>query len=341
MMEPSQAVSVDYGHKSNDAIVDRLAEFDLSVVVVNYNTGHLLDRMMAALDAARGKLSVQIIIVDNASKDVPPSLLQSKYPNVEWIINRTNVGFGRANNQTLPFIQGKFVLLLNTDAFVSRDTLRKTIGYMEDHPRCGILGVRLTGEDGALQPSCRYFPTPWNEFVASTGLQWLFQSTRLVDDMSWDHASVRECDWVPGCYYLMRREVVEQVGLFDGRYFLYFEEVDHCKAVRNAGWSVVFFPFTTVVHIGGESAKSQGKITGSGRQIATMQIESKLLYFRKHYGLRGVLLTLLFSATKCVLGSIKDLVKGRGFERSAQEFTELVASIQILRSTKYATTPTR
>ena len=116
------------------------------------------------------------------------------------IANSVNVGFGRANNQALPHVRGRYVLLLNTDAFVSADTLPKTVSFMDAHPRCGVLGVKLVGEDGSLQPSCRYFPTPWNVFLASTGLQRFFPRTRLVDDMSWDHASVRECDWVPGCY---------------------------------------------------------------------------------------------------------------------------------------------
>jgi N-acetylglucosaminyl-diphospho-decaprenol L-rhamnosyltransferase len=106
--------------------------------------------------------------------------------------------------------------------------------FMEVNPCCGVLGVKLVGRDGALQPSCRYFPTPWNVFLAKTGLQRLFPGTRLVDDMTWDHASVRECDWVPGCYYLIRREVIERVGLFDPRYFLYYEEVDHCRRVSCA-----------------------------------------------------------------------------------------------------------
>ena len=110
----------------------------------------------------------------------------------------------------LPLARGRYVLLLNTDAFVSPDTLSKTVAFMDANPRCGILGVKLVGADGRLQPSCRYFPTPFNLFAASSKLgmwlrRWFFPRTRLVDDLDWDHATVRECDWVPGCYYLIRR----------------------------------------------------------------------------------------------------------------------------------------
>ena len=202
------------------------------------------------------------------------------------------MGFGRANNQALTRTRARYVLLLNTDAFVSPDTLTKTVEFMDAHPRCGVLGVKLVGLDGKLQPSCRYFPTPWNAFCTSNKVgiwirQRFFPRMRLVDDMDWDHASVRACDWVPGCYYMVRREVIERVGLFDPRYFLYFEEVDHCRAVRQAGWSVVYYPFTQVVHIGGESAETEGPLD-AGRQITALHIESQLMYFRKHHGLVGL-----------------------------------------------------
>ena len=257
----------------------------MSVVVVSYNTVHLLDQMFAALNAARGKLQLQIIVVDNASRDGSAAFLRTKYPDIELIENSVNVGFGRANNQAISRATGRYILLLNTDAFVAPDTLSKTIEYMDGHLRYGVLGVKLVGPDGSLQPCCRYFPTPWNVFLKSTGLEILSPNTRLVDDMSWGHDSVRECDWVPGCFYLIRRQVIEHVGLFDPIYFVYYEEVDHCRRVRDAGWRVVYFPFTQVVHIGGESAQSAGSLTDSGRQVSALQIESELLYFRKHFGL--------------------------------------------------------
>lgn len=188
---------------------------DITVVVVNYNTGHLLDRLFAALAAAQGDLQIQTIVIDNASRDNSVEILRSKYPTVELTENAMNVGFGRANNQAAPRIRGRYVLLLNTDAFVSSDTLSKTLSFMEQNPRCGILGVKLVGEDGSLQPCCRFFPTPWNVFLVATGLNRFFPGARLVDDMNWDHSRIRECDWVPGCYYLVRKQVIDQIGLFD------------------------------------------------------------------------------------------------------------------------------
>src|SRR5262245_2619402 len=157
---------------------------DMSVVVINYNTAHLLDEMFAALEAAHGALKLQVIVVDNASRDGSVDILRTKYPNVELIENSVNVGFGRANNQALHRAQGRYLLLLNTDAFVAPDTLQKTLDFMDAHSGCGVLGVKLVGHDGALQSSCRYFPTPWNVFLSSTGMARFFPRTHLVDDMS-------------------------------------------------------------------------------------------------------------------------------------------------------------
>src|SRR5689334_10634005 len=131
---------------------------DISVVVVNYNTAHLLDRMFGALQASRGDLRIQVIVVDNASRDNSLEVLRTQYFHAELIENTVNVGFGRANNQALPRVRGRYVLLLNTDAFVAPDTLTKTVRYMDAHAKCGVLGVKLISEDGSLQPSCRYFP---------------------------------------------------------------------------------------------------------------------------------------------------------------------------------------
>ena len=114
---------------------------DLTVVVVNYNTAHLLYRMFAALEAAKGALTLQVIVVDNASRDGSVEILRAQFPSVELIENSINVGFGRANNQALPLVRGRYLLLLNTDAFVSPDTLQKTVEFMDSHPRCGVLGV--------------------------------------------------------------------------------------------------------------------------------------------------------------------------------------------------------
>jgi GT2 family glycosyltransferase len=314
---------------------------DITVVLVNYNTAHLFDRLFSSLAAARGDLKIQLIVVDNASRDYSAAILRGRYPDVQLIENATNVGFGRANNQALPRIRGRYLLLLNTDAFISPDTLAKTFNFMELNPCCGVLGVKLVGEDSSIQPCCRFFPTPWNVFLVGTGLHRFFPSTRLVDNMAWGHDKIRECDWVPGCYYLTRKTVIDQIGLFDPRFFLYYEEVDHCRRVHEAGWKVFFYPDTEVTHIGGESAKTDTKLTDNGRQIATLQIESELLYFRKYYGFLGLAASVLLT----VCSSLMTTLKGQ-FERSNKKEAKLpkgrlVTIFSVLVATRFGSRPTR
>lgn len=288
-----------------------IAPETLSVIIVSYNTVAMLGQFFDALKTALGEIDSRVIVVDNKSRDGSVEFIRTRYPTAQLIVNSKNVGFGRANNQAVSLVRGRYVLLLNSDAFVEPDSLEKSIAYMDSHPRCGISGVRLIGRDGALQPSCRYFPTPWNSFLVRTGLSKYIPKARLVDDMNWDHAAVRSCDWVPGCFYLVRREVIDQIGLFDPRYFLYFEEVDHCLAAKKAGWEVHYYPGTTVVHIGGESAKSEGDLTGAGRQISALQVESELLYFRKNYGIFGVLVSVLLTLIADLILMVKRILKRR------------------------------
>jgi len=239
----------------------------VSVILVSYNTAKMSIEALDSLYSSQGNFTIEVFVVDNASKDNSVKAIKEAYPQVVVIENKENVGFGRANNQVLDLVKGEFVLLLNTDAFVQADTLRKTLYYMQAHPHCGVLGVKLLGRDGEQQPSCRYFPTPFNLFANRIGLNRLIPNIKLVDDTNWSPEQTQNCDWVPGCYYLVRKAVIDQVGLFDPLYFLYCEEVDHCFATKKAGWDVTYFADTSVVHIGGESAKFDNVIGQKNRQI--------------------------------------------------------------------------
>jgi N-acetylglucosaminyl-diphospho-decaprenol L-rhamnosyltransferase len=202
-------------------------------------------------------------------------------------------------------------------------------------------GVRLLGRDGELQPSCRYFPTPLNLFVVRCGLQRLFPALQAVDDMSWPHDAPRACDWVPGCYYFIRREVVDQLGLFDERYFLYCEEVDHCKRVQGAGWQVMFNSWTSVVHVGGESAKSVGTLASASKQLSGLQMESELLYFRKHLGSHAVLAHLALMALGDGILFLKDVLRKRGLGLAARNFKNSKAIFALAFDTRFGLRPTR
>jgi len=286
----------------------KLSSMFLTIVLVNYNTAHLLHEVMDSLRNASSGIALKIIIIDNASKDDSVIVIQRDFPECTLIANTENVGFGRANNQAIPLIESEYVLFLNTDAFVATDTLEKSMAFMDAHRKCGVLGVRLVGRDGEQQLCARSFPTPWKWFLLRTGIHKYFGKGNMFDHLYLDHQTARKCDWVVGCFYMVRKEVIDTIGLFDPRFFLYFEEVDHCRSVSKAGWDVYFLPDTSVVHIGGESAKSTGSLTKKGNQIESLQIESELLYFRKHLGVFGIVSTVALNTAADTFNLMKHVI---------------------------------
>lgn len=290
----------------------------LTAVMVTYNSAPLLQRAFESLVRATQGMQVHLVVIDNASRDDSVAQIERHAPPHVLIRNHSNIGFARANNQALALVKGEYVLLLNPDSDLPADSLTKTTAFMEAHRECGILGVKLATPDGQLQPSCRYFPTPLNLFIRRLGLRWLFPTVRMMDDLSWPHDAVRKCDWVPGCFYLVRRALIDEIGLFDERYFLYCEEIDHCRRASKAGWDVVFFPDVTVVHLGGESAKSDAKVTSVGRQIQSLQVESELLYFRKNHGFAAVWLHAFLTTMAQLIVAVRRSVRPRRQRRSTQ-----------------------
>jgi N-acetylglucosaminyl-diphospho-decaprenol L-rhamnosyltransferase len=310
---------------------DGAASPDVSVIIVGHNSEHLLPRTLTALQAGCGRLRVQVIVVDNASRDRSAELLKRDFPNVELIENATNLGFGRANNQAMSRTRGRYILLLNPDAFVSADTLSKTVGFMDAHPRSGVLGVKLLDENGYLQPSAFRFPTPWNLFLNASRLDSLFGRSSLAMQ---DDGGAHPCDWVRGCFYLIRREVIETSGLFDPRYFLYYEEVDHCHSLRGTAWEVTYYPGTAVTHMGGESAKRDGGVLDGSGQISALHAESELLYFRKHHGLTGVLMSVFLTSLVDLSRALKRLVVLRDPRRALAALGHIRLVLTLLAETR-------
>jgi N-acetylglucosaminyl-diphospho-decaprenol L-rhamnosyltransferase len=298
---------------------------DVFVILVSYNTAGLLRRCIDHLRAASAGLRVSVVIVDNASSDGSVALLQRDCTDGTVIENRVNVGFGRANNQALPLCNAPFVLLLNPDAYMSTDALHRCLRHMGEQARCGVLGLRLVNEAGDGNSSIRDFPDAWRSFTVNTGLV-----RHKSDDLARARgAEVVDCDWVTGCFYLVRRTTIDEVGLFDPRYFLYFEEVDHCRAVLHAGWKVQCLLSCTVIHEGGASARTGGELATGGQLLLSPHIEGELLYFRKHGGLWGLSLALILALATDAVQIVRGLLRNRGQQhfrghmRHAQEVCRL------------------
>lgn len=310
---------------------------DVFVVVVSYNTAHLLKRCMDHLRVASAGLSVSVVIVDNASRDGSVALLRSSFNDCEVIANTANIGFGRANNQALPLCNAPFVLLLNPDAYVSETALRHGLRHMQENSRCGVLGLRLVNEAGIGNSSVRDFPSPMRNFALHTGLG-RRRPNDLVRAQGAEHV---DCDWVTGCFYMVRRTTIDEVGLFDPRYFLYFEEVDHCRAARQAGWRIHCLLSASVVHEGGASALSGGELNAGGRQLLSPQVEGELLYFRKHGGIWGVALVVLSGLAVDAIVGLKSLVRYRGTRQLRSHLRHAQELCRLALATRGGSVPTR
>jgi len=271
---------------------------DVSIIVVNWNGRDLLARCLQCVESTIKQATYEVIVVDNASTDGSQDMVKREFPQVKLIENTSNVGFARANNQAMAMAQGRYVLLLNSDAFVKEGTVDTMVAFMDTHPEAGMAGCKLLYEDGRLQPSCSSFPTLATEFFMATRLDKLFPKSPLFGRYLmtyWNFDSLREVDSIMGAFMMVRASAIEQVGMMDERYFMYSEEADWCFQFKKAGWKIYFVPNTEAVHLW----------WGSGRKLRVeMHIQmyrSKVLFFRKNYGwLASMILKFLFGLN-CLL----------------------------------------
>jgi GT2 family glycosyltransferase len=313
----------------------------LTTIIVSYNTCHLLDTCLESLHAAEALIGGgSCIVVDNASRDGSADHLAKCHPEVELIRLESNHGFGRANNVALERVRSPHILLLNTDALMDPAALSKALAYLDANPQCGILGGRLCSRDGRSQPSARRFPTPLGLFVGRTGLSRWIGSKWTIDPSDLDPEAPQECDWVPGCFFLIRKSVIESVGGFDPRFFLYCEEVDFCIRAKSTGWQVHYFPEARITHVGGESARADGAL-GAGSQIDELSIESYLLHFRKHFGRVGLLSHAALEWLAEVVISARSLFRKSGDLRFSASARRLRMLIEILLRTHFGARATR
>jgi GT2 family glycosyltransferase len=277
---------------------ERRELYDLSVIVVSYNTCDVLRRCFQHLKESAEGLSLEIIVVDNGSRDSSVEMLERDYPEFRLICSDVNLGFAAANNRAMRLARGRYIVLLNSDAFLKEGAVRCAIEHMDSDPKAGLGGARLIGEEGSWQPSARCFPSPLNDLLILSGLANRFPNSRFFGraDRTWaDPMEAREVDWVPGAFLIMRPEVLAQAGTFDEAFFLYYEEVDLCRRIKALGYKVMYWPDVVVVHLGGESSKTiRGAVLSDfGSQITLWNLRSKFLYYRKHHAVSVHLVRML------------------------------------------------
>ncbi len=197
----------------------------------------------------------ELIIIDNGSTDDTIPMLKADFPTAQLTVNTKNEGFTRPLNQALHQSQGRYLLVLNPDTVVLPGTLNEMIRYMDEHGEVGVCGPKVLNRDGSLQKACRRgVSRPWAAFSYFSGLSSLFPHSKLFGGYLLnylDEDSVQEVDGVSGSCMLIRRQVIEQVGLFDERFFAYQEDADYCFQVKKAGWKVIYLPTAKIIHYGG------------------------------------------------------------------------------------------
>jgi GT2 family glycosyltransferase len=267
--------------------------YDVSVVIVSFNTREVLRECLQALARESADLHVQTIVVDNGSHDGSTEMLRVDFPAVELIVSPENLGFGRANNLAFESVRGRYIVLLNSDAFLTPGALRLSIEHMDADPNVGLGGGRLVGRDGSWQPSARRFPTLTTDVFVYSGLADRHAHSRIFGcyNRSWaDPMQPAKVDWVPGAYSIVRAEALAAAPPFDPRFFLYYEEVDLCRRIKDAGYTVWYWPDIVVIHVGGESSRQLKmlQMSRSGAQLTLWRMRSALLYYRKHHGLSSL-----------------------------------------------------
>ncbi len=263
--------------------------FDISVVILNWNTERLLRRCIASIKSStKTGVDYEIIVVDNASEDGSRAMVTSEFPDVKLVTNKKNIGFGAGNNRGAALARGRYILFLNSDTEMHEDCLLKMMRYADEHLEVGIIGPKLLNTDGSLQYSCRHYPNLATGFFRNTPLGRLFPANRHNSDYlmsSWDHATNRNVDWVSGAALMIRRETANEVGMFDEDYFMYCEDVDLCRRVNMArrsmapeeNWKVTYVPSASITHfIGRSSDKVPTRMTYEFHR-------SQYLFYRKHY----------------------------------------------------------
>jgi len=262
---------------------------DLAIVIVNYNVHDLLQRCLKSVYASQGEFTMAVSVVDNDSTDDSVDMVQNDFPQVQLITNKQNVGYPAANNQGLRRLgldngpaeeRPRYCLLLNPDTEVPPDAFRKMIAYLEQNPEVAIVGPKLVMPDGKLDLACRRsFPSPEIAFYRMLGLSRLFPNSQRFSryNMTYlDEDELAEVDSVVGAFMMVRTEAIDQVGLLDERFWMYGEDLDWAKRIKDAGWHVMYNPEVTVLHVK----------RASSRQNKRADVEfyrAMLIFYYKHY----------------------------------------------------------
>lgn len=254
---------------------------ELSIIIVSYNTKELLKQTLESVCNHQLGHAFEVWVVDNNSSDGSSTMIKELFPQVHLLENPANVGFAAANNFAIKGSGGKYILLLNSDTVILPGTLDTMLEFMHQHPRVGAAGCKVVLPDGRLDLACRRsFPTPLNALYQALGLSKIFPaSSRFAQyNLTYlDENLTYPVDCIVGAFMLVRRTVVDQVGLLDEDFFMYGEDIDWCYRIKQAGWEIYYHPAAKIIHHKGASSKKR-----PWRMLYEFH-RSMVLFYCKHY----------------------------------------------------------
>ena len=253
----------------------------LSIVVVNYNVKYFLEQCLNSVKKAIRNIDAEVIVVDNNSVDGSVKMLAEKFPEVRLLANNQNTGFSRANNQAIRQASGEYILLLNPDTVVEDDTFEKCLAFMDDHPDAGGLGVKMIdGKGNFLPESKRGFPSPATAFYKIFGLSKLFPHSKTFSKYHLgylDKDEIHEVDVLAGAFMMLRKSILDKIGLLDEAFFMYGEDIDLSYRIMKAGYKNYYFPETRIIHYKGESTKK------SSVNYVFIFYNAMVIFAKKHF----------------------------------------------------------
>jgi len=253
----------------------------LTVVIVNYNVQHFLEQCLHSVRKAAKNISAEVFVVDNNSVDGSVAMLKEKFHEIKLIENKKNTGFSYANNQAIKLSAGEYVLLLNPDTVVEEDTFEKVIAFMDAHPNGGGLGVKmLDGKGNFLPESKRGLPTPAVAFYKNFRLTKLFSKSKITGRFHLgflDKDKTHEIEVLSGAFMLLRKSVLDKVGLLDENFFMYGEDIDLSYRIILGGYKNYYFPETRIIHYKGESTRK------SSVNYVFVFYKAMIIFAQKHF----------------------------------------------------------
>lgn len=225
---------------------------DITIGIITWNGRALLAQLLDSILAAVSEVRFEILVVDNGSTDGTLEMLRERYPQVARVENPENRGVAPARNQLLKQARGRYILSVDVDTtFVQKGAVETLVAVMDRHPEAAVGGPKLVYKNGALQLSCRPFPSPLNILLEGTSLKRVFPNSRFVKGYTledWDHAELREVDWMYGAALVIRREALDRIGCFDESFFYLYEDIDFCFQARRLGYKVLYIPQAVICH---------------------------------------------------------------------------------------------